>query len=280
MKAINNYLQETYILSNIESVSIEKVTYESYCAILDVLMEAGYSDEKLMEYLTEGFFKDFLKSAKGRAAGFLHKTFRSLRKELKKIGKDFNVSGKELVYAFKNREAFGILKAFGFNLKVIFRSINRLSNLVQKGLFKVFSEIVKNKYIQKIRKGAMKVDDLLNKYPILKRVSGIVIAGLLLYLWLQMTFIGSWDYDMDLSDLFLAVQGKFSIADLFVSPSGLMLLALFGSGAAFGLSIPWLGKSLYNLISALVYTVYTKFKKGKHPVLKKMKQKLKKVRLK
>jgi hypothetical protein len=53
-----------------------------------------------------------------------------------------------------------------------------------------------------------------------------------------MTFIGDLDYDFNFSDLIAALKGSFSIADLFTSPNGLMLIALFGTGSMLGLSVP------------------------------------------
>ena len=129
----------------------------------------------------------------------------------------------------------------------------------------------------------MKVDEVLDRYPKLKMVTGFVVAGLLLYIWLNMTFIGDLDYDFNFTDLTNALGGSFSIADLFVSPEGLMLMTLFGTGAAFGLSIPWLGKTAFNLTLAIVYTGYARLKgkdKNWKESLKRFKKKIRKDKLK
>jgi len=162
----------------------------------------------------------------------------------------------------KKKQFYEILKSFRFNISLIFRCVFELSKAVRGGLLAIFKELYKTGAIQKLKSGAIKIDDILNKYPRLKMVGGVVVAGLLLYLWLNMTFIGDLDYDFNFSDISNALSGSFSIADLFVSPEGLMLLTLFGTGVGFGLSIPWLGKSAYNFTLAIFYTVYNR-NKGK-----------------
>ena len=43
----------------------------------------------------------------------------------------------------------------------------------------------------------MKVDQVIQKYPKIAKVTGIVVAGLLLFMWINMTFIGDLDYDFN-----------------------------------------------------------------------------------
>ena len=224
------------------------ITYEQYCNAIDTTM------------LHEGAFNDL----KGKMSPVFFRAFRETKGTLDKIGKDFKIGGSDLLAAIKQKDFFKIFKAFGFNIKLMLKSMNSLSELIRKGLMSVFAKLAKTKTIQKIRKGLIKVDDLVQQHPILATVTGVGVAGLLLYIWLNMTFIGNLDYDFDFSDMASALKGDFSLADLFTSDSGLMMVALFGSGAMFGLSVPWLGKTAYNLITAIFYTL---FKKKKHKTL-------------
>lgn len=220
----------------------EYITFEVYCAALDsdIYLQERFSDLRIVRALK--------------------KVFNDLKRELKNIARQFKLSYQDLIKAFKNRDVFGVLKAFGFKIKLAFKAINELTKFVRGGLFEVFREIARTRTFQKIRSGAVKVDEVLNAYPVLKKMTGIAIAGLLLWIWLNMTFIGDLDYDFNFGDMADALAGKFSIAELFTSAQGLMLMTLFGTGFAFGLSVPWLGKSLYNFILALVYTAYAKLK--------------------
>ena len=116
----------------------------------------------------------------------------------------------------------------------------------------------------------MKVDEFLDKYPILKKIGGIAVAGLLLYIWLNMSFIGDLEYDMNIGDMTAALSGTFSIAELFLSPAGLMMITLFATGGL--ISAPWLGASTLNLVLALIYTGYVKIRE-KSPQIQNMMRK-------
>jgi len=264
--AIQHYLR---YLDDITFEETQLVTYEMYCGALNLVFEQRLTESYFLE---ENIFKDIKNM---RLARGLVRVFNELRYNIQKVGKDFKMNFRDLIEAFKNREVYDMLKAFGFNFKLIFRAIGAFTNALRGGLLEVFKELSRTKTFQKIRSGAVKVDEVLNKYPILKRLTGVIIAGLLLYIWLNMTFIGDLDYDFNFSDTVAALHGSFSIADIFTSPEGLMLITLFGTGAAFGLSVPWLGKSLYNLTVAIVYTGYSKLK-GDKKKLTQIKKKMKK----
>lgn len=240
MKQFKQYLIES---------DVSEVSYELYCNVLD---------QSVYGPIDEGIF-DTLKNM--TLSKSLVKVFTDLKSSLTDISKDFGLGLKDIVSAFKNKDVFALLKSVGFNIKLLYKSVNALSKAVHGGIFSIFQEIADSGVMKKIQSGAMKVDEVLDKYPKLKRIGGLVVAGILLYIWLNMTFIGDLDYDFNFSDLVGALKGSFSIADLFASPSGLMLITLFGTGSMLGLSVPWLGKSLYNLTLAIVYTGFIKAKK-------------------
>lgn len=256
---LQNYLIEPEIT--------EAITYDFYTHMLDYVC----SDEYTEDGLNEGV-KEFFASIKDGAVGRISDVFKTIKKDLSTIADDFGMGAKDVVDAFKSKNMFNILKAFGFNVKSLFKSVNTLSNLVRKGLFGVFKEIEKSGALKKIKQGTMKVDDLINKYPILNKVGGVAVAGLLFFIWTQMTFIGDLDFDMDFSLIKDALSGNYSLADLFVSPQGLMLLTLFATGGL--VSVPWMGSTLGNLVIALTYTGFKQFK-GNPSILNKLKSKIK-----
>jgi len=264
-----------YYLRYLEDVTFEEiqtVTYEMYCGALELSFNQTLTESYFHNHLHENNFGNIRKMNIARG---LVRVFNELRYNIQKVGKDFMMNLNDLISTFKNRNVYDMLRAFGFNFKLLFRAIGAFTNALKGGLLEVFKEMARTKTFQKIRRGAIKTDEILNKYPILKRLTGIVIAGLLLYIWLNMTFIGDLDYDFNFSDTVAALHGTFSIADIFTSPEGMMLIALFGTGAAFGLSVPWLGKSLYNLTLAIVYTGYAKLKGDKKKIAL-MKKKMRK----
>ena len=241
----------------------EAITYDLYVHMLNCIS----SDESLDEGV-----KEFYDAIKDATVGKVSNIFKTIKNDLSSIADDIGMGTNEIVNAFKSKSLFNILKAFGFNIKKMFKSVGTLSGLVRKGLFSVFKDIEKTGALKKIKQGTMKVDDLINKYPILNKVGGVAVAGLLFFIWTQMTFIGDMDFDMDFSLIKDALAGNYSLADLFVSPQGLMLLTLFATGGL--VSVPWMGSTLGNLVIALTYTGYKQFKNSDSNLLNKLKSKV------
>jgi len=224
-------------------------TYSQYCEDLEYF---EYLDSQDM--LNEGFVST-LSAIKGKVGKFIL----DAKKEFTKILKDNDISIAVLIKAFKDRDFFALLKFFKFSLKTCFQAINKATQLMHGGLLKAFNELHKdNALLSRIRQGGADLDTFLNKYPVLKKITGVAVAGILLYLWLNMTFIGDLEYDMDISAMFGALRGNFSIETLFLTPEGNMLLVLFLTGFASGgmISFAWLGGSLYNLVLAIVYVLF------------------------
>jgi hypothetical protein len=239
-----------------EQQAIDLISFSTYCAALDSLV--------VESYILEESFMDDLKDAAAhvarQASQVVSKIISDAKEFLPKIANEIGAELSDLLKAFKHPDIFSLLKAFGFSLHKMLKAIQAFTGAIRDGLLKTFAVIAKVGHFQKIRSGLMKVDELLDHYPMLKKVSGLAVAGLLLYMWLNMTFIGDLHYDFDWSNIVNAAHGSFSLADLFASDSGLMLLTLFATGTMLGLSVPWLGHSVYNMALAIVYTGFLKAK--------------------
>jgi hypothetical protein len=246
VKTFNNWLTEQELR--------QILTYDIYYKSLDNL---SVIDEK---WINENIITDKIKNIKNLLTGGLNKIFNEIKMFTEKISKELNIGISEVIKAFKDRNVFNILKSFGFAFKKILKCVNIFTTLIKQGILGIFDEIVKTKTFQKIKSGAIKVDELLNRYPLLKRLTGIAMAGLLLWMWLNMTFIGDLDYDFNFGDIINAISGNFSIEQLFFSSSGLMLITLFGVGNFMGISFPWLGKSVFNLMMGISYTGFVKLR--------------------
>ena len=245
----------------------ETCDYISYDLYEKLLNETFYGDQIVIEGL------DAIDNAVKNSLGKIKGVFNDLKTYIAPLAKEYNISLKDIVEGLKNVNIYNALKFFGFSIKKLLETVSKASILWNSGLKKIFDEIHKNKYIQKIHSGAMKIDDLLDKYPILKKISGPIIAGLLFYIWLNMSFIGNIETDLDLYPMIEALKGNFSLADLFSGPSGLMMIALFGTGSI--VSFPWLGHTVGNILLALIYTSYKYVRKSDNPFSKKLKSSIK-----
>lgn len=217
----------------IKPLTLDEVTYEEYCAAL-----ASISGQEVAFSLP----------------GVLMKWVEEAQNLFKEIADEIGASLMDVVSLFRQKDTFALLKACGFSLAKILKAIAKLPSLITKGLLVVMGEIAQSGVIEKIRNGTMKVDELLHKYPVLRYLSGIAIAGLLIYMWLNMSFIGDFHYDFNMSDILEALKGNFSLHDLFLSDSGLALLALFALGTFTGIGVAWLGSSALNVLVAMLYT--------------------------
>ena len=224
---------------------LEQIDYDAYCQILVL-------DERL---INEGIL-DFFKGVKDSTLGVLQSIIHDLKHDIQELGQHLKLGADDIITAMKHRDIFGVLKAFGFSIKKLLQSIHILTDLVRKGLFHIFEEIHKSHLIQKLHQGVIKIDDIIEKYPLLKKVGGVAVAALLFYIWMNMSFVGNLKYDFDLSHVMSALRGNYSLADLFVSPAGLTMLALFATGNL--ISVAWLGSTSANLLLVLVYHTYQK----------------------
>lgn len=245
MHSFNQYLTEQNELNNL--------TFEQYCDLLDSSLNEGILDS----------IKDL--------SGGIKKTFKELSSELTTWGKDFGIEFVDLLKGFKNKNVFAILKHFGFSIKKILSSFNNLTKLWSKGLKEAFVYLSDTKVIKGLRSGVIKVDEILEKFPVLKKLTGPLIAALLLYFWLSLSFVGDLEFDFNISDILSALAGNFSLENLFTSPEGLMMLGLVGTGSF--ISAPWLGAKAANLALALLYTGL-KHNKANPQILNKIRNKL------
>ena len=173
----------------------------------------------------------------------------SFVKELKDLVK---VKLLDLVKLFKNKIVFKFFAKIKF-------SMTKLFSIVKAG-FKAYKQVIKaiGEYIASTKVGRWTEDKLkdldafLAKHPKTKRIAGLAVAGILIYIWLNMTFTGNADYDFDMGDMIMALGGGFTLSTLFAGPEGMALLTLFATGVI-GLSFPWPGPQHIQFVGAVLY---------------------------
>lgn len=171
---------------------------------------------------------------------------------IKELKNKLSVKLKDLLSLFKDKLVFKFFAKIKFSMSYLFK-------LVKKG-FKAYKEVIKaiGEYIASTKIGKWTeeklrdLDEFLAKHPKTKRIAGVAVAGILVYIWLNMTFTGNADYDFDMGDMLLALGGGFTLSKLFAGPEGMALLTLFATGML-GLSFPWPGPQHIQFISAVVY---------------------------
>jgi hypothetical protein len=181
---------------------------------------------------------------------------------IKEIAEVTKVGIKKIADFLKERVVFRFFKAIRF-------SLSRLFELTKSGLkyYRDLQQAIAT-YIAQSKVGKWteeKVKDLdafLQRHPKAKRIAGVAVAGLLIYIWLNMSFTGDLDYDFDQTAIFAALAGSYSLTELFSGPNGMKLLTLFATGKLLGVGFPWPGPQSILFIGSLLYGL-AKFAKSR-----------------
>lgn len=189
----------------------------------------------------------------------VNELFKRVTEMIQQVAHSIGAEVTEIIDLFRTKPMLAFLKAIRFSLKTIVTPLREFSKLYKDGILKVFEHIHQTKAFQKIHSGAMKIDEFLDEYPVLRRLAGPAVAGLLIWMWLSGNFTGNPELDMDLSAIVkAALAGQWSVADLFTSKQGLAALGLLFTGLFEPWPSPaWLSGGLpYNALVALCYTAY------------------------
>ena len=230
----------------------EDVSYEVYCSAIDSLapgVQCAFS-----------------------MPGPLGALLEHLKELIKELTEGLKIGMKDILTALKQKDVFSLLKGIGFNLKVLINAFVKLAHAGPKLLVETLKSLEKEGWLEKIKSGAAKVDDMLHAHPVLTKVGGVVIAALLLYLWINGAFTGHPDTDLNLTPIIKALKGQFSVGELFADPDGLTSLILGLSGiAGINTGVTWMGHMVkdsenvinsMNLCLALIYTGLVNSGKG------------------
>jgi hypothetical protein len=192
--------------------------YDYYEALS--LLETAELTEKVLNGLTSGVRAklDFIKTLASTAGANLQDT----------------------LTLFKDSRVFKFFSALRFNLANLWKSI-KAGFATYAQIQRAIAEYVSKTKIGRWTEEALRdLDVWLQKHPVIKRIGGFAVAGLLLYIWLNMSFTGDLSYDFDSSDILAALSGNFALSTLFAGTEGTRMLLLFVTGVI-GLSFPWPG---------------------------------------
>jgi hypothetical protein len=163
---------------------------------------------------------------------------------------------KDLLVMFKDSRFFKLFKVLKFSIKKIvdlFKKGITTYNNIQNIIGEKIAELGGVKYI---KKNLDKLDIWFNEHPVLKKIGGVAVAGLLVYIWLNMSFTPDLEYSMDFKDIIMALAGSFSLADLFASPSGIVMLTYLAVGIVAGVSMPWPGGQTLQIAGGFIFSAY------------------------
>jgi hypothetical protein len=171
----------------------------------------------------------------------------------------------DLIMLFKDSRVIKVFKAIGFSLSNLYK-LFRTGYRAMKDIQSAIGEYAKQSGIgrwtakQLDSERLKNIDEWLKNHPKTKRITGAVVAGILVYIWWNMTFLGNPAFDFNMSDMLAALGGSFSLAKIFSGTQGATLLLLFLTGSL-GLTFPWPGPNKVKFAVAVIGTLATKMGK-------------------
>ena len=202
------------------SAGASELEYASYCRMVASLDE---SRVEAISFAVPPQMKKLWEEIKQLAAYL---------KEAKDVAVD------AVIKAFKQRSVFTLLKGLGFSLVKLAKAVNAALKLPSSALFAALDALVEafgnSRLFKRMdpKTRLEKLEAVIRQHPILTKVTGLAIAGLILVIYIKAPFIGDTEFDFDLVDSMLkAIKGNFNLVDFFTSRDAIHTIAvlLFGS---------------------------------------------------
>lgn len=188
---------------------------------------------------------------------------------VKKLARDTGFKFSSLLSFFKDKRIFKFFTKIKFSFVQLHKLLKTGFKAYQDILDAISDFIAQSPIGQFKEKKLKQLDEFLQKHPKTRRLAGLAVAALLVYIWFNMTFTGDPQFDFDMSDLIDAVSGSFTLAKLFSGTQGTKLLLLFATGAI-GLSFPWPGPARIQFAIGIIQTLATqvriRLQRGKEPI--------------
>jgi hypothetical protein len=170
---------------------------------------------------------------------------------IKEIAVQARARIKDIVNIFKNKSIFQFFSFSNFNLESLKKNLKMAYlayvkiahalpdlavKMVELGLKTDDPNVLANR--EKRSAALRAVNNWVKDHKTVLRVSGIIFAGILILIWLQVGLTGDIEYDVDFTEFFMAVQGKLTFVDFITNhEQGLkwIILAVMGTvGLNFG----------------------------------------------
>jgi hypothetical protein len=167
----------------------------------------------------------------------------------------------DLLKLFMEKTVFKLFQIIGWSMSNLF-DLMKQGFEAYKNLQLALADFIGNtKAVDWTKDKLKELDYFLKTHPKTKRVAGVAVAGLLVYIWMTMTFTGDFIDDFSIDVVFQALGGSYSLFEFFGTNSGIRILLLFATGAFTGFSFPWPGSSLVEFTVAILVTLAKFFRK-------------------
>lgn len=176
-------------------------------------------------------------------------------KFIKELAIETGFKLKDLLVLFMEKTVFKLFQIVGWSFKALFELLKKGFDAYKNMQLAIAEFIGDTKVVDWTKDKLIELDRFLKTHPKTKRIAGVAVAGLLIYIWLTMAFTGDAFDDFDISIIFMALSGSYNLFEIFGTLSGIRMLMLFATGAIAGLSFPWPGSNLIKFGIAVLTTI-------------------------
>jgi hypothetical protein len=161
----------------------------------------------------------------------------------------------DLVTLLKDSRAARLFGAVGWSMKKLY-GILRKGYDAYRSLLDAIAEYVSRTRVAKwTTEELRKLDEWLQEHPRTKRLAGVALAAMIVYIWFNMSFTGDFKWDFDLSSAISALSGGVSWSQVFGGVEGTKTLMAFVIKMATGATFPWPGPDSAKFVAAVLFTV-------------------------
>lgn len=185
--------------------------------------------------------------------GPLAKFVAQLKDTVDQIVKTTGANIKDVIRALATRNVYALFKSLKFSLTLIYKGFEKLASIGPKMVLNACEKLHSSKLLVMLRSGTAKLDQVLDQFPILKRLTGLALAAFLLWVWINMTFVGNPLMDFDMTNIAAAMSGSYTLEDLLLSPAALQMFAFLATGFL-GLTVTYMATNIGNVFVAILVT--------------------------
>lgn len=158
-----------------------------------------------------------------------------------------------IIEIFKDSQIVRFFSKVGWSFKKIW-DLMKDGYRTYVDIRKIALEYVSNtKVVRWTTEEFKKLDAFFSNHPYIRRVTGLALAGLLIWLFFHTAYIGDMDFDLDIADVFGAFSGSYSFANFFGGVNGAKWIVAIFFSMAVPFAIP--GPNTIHFITAFMYTL-------------------------
>jgi hypothetical protein len=207
-----------------------------------------------IKLLEEGVFdsaKQFLQSMPDK--------FKEILKLANEIAKQLSVKVDQLLQFFKDKFVFSFFKAIGWSVKNIIKAINTVMKMwtdIRQKLIDKLTELKPVEYIKKHWNEFCKWADK-NIFSPLGKTGSLLLAGLMVIVWLNMSFTGDLQYDFDNTLVVKGITSVLTFSECFLDNFDMIMLLLLGisGNALFAWGPSSVAGNAVRLTISLIYSI-------------------------